>query len=84
MLRAFTFPSDVALGERGVQVDRAFGGLAPHEHRARLHPSHPAHRVAAALDRHSFLDLYVEPNADVTDAARAALRGTETRSNGRS
>ena len=35
--------------------------------------------VTAALDEHRFADVYVEPNPEITVAARAALRGMKTR-----
>src|SRR5918999_690335 len=37
--------------EVGIEPANLLGGLAPHEHRARLHPAHLARRRAAALHR---------------------------------
>ncbi|MGA0616697.1 urea ABC transporter permease subunit UrtB [Paracoccus sp. KR1-242] len=56
--------------------DRAYTAL---EGQGLVQPAASEDEVDAALARHRFLDLYAEPNPQVTDAARAALRGTETR-----
>jgi urea transport system permease protein len=56
--------------------DRAYTAL---EGQGLVQPAASEDEVTAALDRFHFLDVYAEPNADVTAAARAALRGTETR-----
>ncbi|WP_136684370.1 urea ABC transporter permease subunit UrtB [Falsirhodobacter xinxiangensis] len=42
-------------------------------------PAATEDEVDAALDSATFADVYAEPNADVTDAARAALNGIATR-----
>ena len=56
--------------------DRAYNTL---EGQGLVQPAASEEEVDAALARYRFLDLYSEPDAEVTDAARAALRGTETR-----
>ncbi len=56
--------------------DRAYTAL---ENQGLVQPAASEAEVDAALDRFTFLDVYAEPSADVTTAARAALRGTETR-----
>ena len=63
------------LGDEAAR-DRAWTAL---EAQGLVQPAASEAEVEAALDRFQFLDLYVEPNVDVTSAARAALRGTETR-----
>ncbi|MBD9526159.1 urea ABC transporter permease subunit UrtB [Paracoccus sp. PAR01] len=68
----------VSLAQLGDQAarDRAYTAL---ETQGIVQPAASEAEVDAALSRYNFLDLYAEPDADVTTAARAALRGTETR-----
>lgn len=68
----------VPLAQLGDQAgrDRAWTAL---ESQGLVQPAASQAEIDAALDRFAFLDVYVEPNRDVTAAARAALRGTETR-----
>ncbi|WP_134678536.1 urea ABC transporter permease subunit UrtB [Paracoccus ravus] len=56
--------------------DRAYTAL---EAVGTVQPAASEAEVDAALDRYKFVDLYAEPKAEVTTAARAALRGTESR-----
>ncbi|WP_299904409.1 urea ABC transporter permease subunit UrtB [uncultured Paracoccus sp.] len=42
-------------------------------------PIATAEEVTQALETHRFADLYAEPNPEITSAARAALRGMQTR-----
>ncbi|MDS9466577.1 urea ABC transporter permease subunit UrtB [Paracoccus sp. MBLB3053] len=56
--------------------DRAYTAL---EQQGLVQPAATEDEVGAILDRYRFLDVYAEPNAEVTDAARAGLRGTQTR-----
>ncbi|MTH76695.1 urea ABC transporter permease subunit UrtB [Paracoccus aestuariivivens] len=56
--------------------DRAYTAL---EAQGTVQPAASDDEVEAALARYKFLDVYAEPNPDVTTAARAALRSTETR-----
>ncbi len=56
--------------------DRAYTAL---EAQGLVQPAASEAEVDAALARFRFLDVYAEPDADVTRAARAALKGTETR-----
>ncbi|MTH34687.1 urea ABC transporter permease subunit UrtB [Paracoccus limosus] len=65
----------IELGDEAAR-DRAYTAL---EGQGLVQPAASEDEVTAALDRFHFLDVYAEPNADVTAAARAALRGTETR-----
>ncbi|MFG6079054.1 urea ABC transporter permease subunit UrtB [Paracoccus litorisediminis] len=68
----------VSLAQLGDQAarDRAYTAL---ETQGIVQPAASEAEVDAALSRYNFLDLYAEPDADVTTSARAALRGTETR-----
>ena len=65
----------VDLGSEAAR-DRAYTAL---EQQGLVQPAASEDEVTQALARFTFLDVYAEPNADVTSAARAALRGTETR-----
>ena len=65
----------IELGDEPAR-DRAYTAL---ESQGLVQPAASEDEVTAALDRFHFLDVYAEPNADVAAAARAALRGTETR-----
>lgn len=56
--------------------DRAWTAL---ESQGLVQPAASEDEVTAALDRFHFLDVYAEPDQTVTDAARAALRGTQAR-----
>src|ERR687898_375514 len=71
--------------EVAVEPAHLLGRLAPHEHRARLHPAHLAHACAGALDRHALvhedrrgerpLDVWKPPGArGGLTAAREELR----------
>ncbi|MFT4012466.1 MAG: urea ABC transporter permease subunit UrtB [Paracoccus sp. (in: a-proteobacteria)] len=63
------------LGDEAAR-DRAYTAL---ERQGLVQPAASEAEMDAALERFHFLDVYAEPNSDVTAAARAALRGTETR-----
>ncbi|WP_017998872.1 urea ABC transporter permease subunit UrtB [Paracoccus sp. N5] len=63
------------LGDEAAR-DRAYTAL---EQQGLVQPAASEAEVTAALERFHFLDVYAEADSDVTDAARAALRGTETR-----
>ena len=65
----------IELGDEAAR-DRAYTAL---ESQGLVQPAASEDEVTAALDRFHFLDVYAEPNADVTAAARAALRGTQAR-----
>lgn len=65
----------VDLGDESAR-DRAYTAL---EQQGLVQPAASEDEVTAALDRFRFLDVYAEPDKSVTSAARAALRGTQTR-----
>jgi urea transport system permease protein len=68
----------VPLAELGDEAarERAYSTL---EQQGLVQPAASEAEVDDALARFHFLDVYAEPSKEVADAARAALRGTQTR-----